>query len=147
MSCRDNGEYKPEYRLITLGIPSAVGLVCAIIYGQVGAHPNDWSVAAPIVTYNASFFAFLGANIVGITYVVDSFPSRAEAFLVVICAGRGIMSFGLSYATLPSITAIGYDGAMNIQGGLAAGFSVLATIFYYIGPRLRKSTNKALGIE
>ena len=147
MSRRNNGEYKPEYRLITLGIPSAVGLVCAIIYGQVGAHPNDWSVAAPIVTYNASFFAFLGANIVGITYAVDSFPSRAEAFLVVICAGRGIMSFGLSYATLPSITAIGYDGAMNIQGGLAAGFSALAIIFYYIGPRLRRSTNKALGIE
>lgn len=147
MSRRNNGKYKPEYRLIMIGIPSAVGLVCAIIYGQVGAHPNNWSIAAPIVCYNASFFAFLGANVVGITYAVDSFPSRAEAFLVIICAGRGIMSFGLSYATLPSISAIGYDGALNIQGGIAAGFSALAVIFYYVGPRLRRSTNKALGLE
>ena len=79
--------------------------------------------------HNASFFAFLGANVVGITYAVDSFPSRAEAILVVICAGRGIMSFGLSYATLPSISAIGYDGALNMQGNIAAGFSALAIVF------------------
>jgi hypothetical protein len=130
-----------------LGIPSVVGLVCAIIYGQVGSHPASWSIAAPIFTYNASFFAFLGANLVGITYAVDSFPSRAEAFLVVICAGRGIMSFGLSYATLPSIAAIGYDGALNIQGGIAGGLSLLAVAFYFVGPRLRVRTNKALGIE
>lgn len=147
MSRRNGGNYKPEYRLIILGIPSVVGLICAIIYGQVGSHPTSWSIAAPIVTYNASFFAFLGANVVGITYAVDSFPSRAEAFLVVICAGRGIMSFGLSYATLPSIAAIGYDGALNIQGGIAGGFSLLAVVFYFVGPRLRVRANKALGIE
>ena len=147
MSRLNDGNYKPEYRLIMLGIPSVVGLICAIIYGQVGSHPASWSVAAPIVTYNASFFAFLGANVVGITYAVDSFPSRAEAFLVVICAGRGIMSFGLSYATLPSIEAIGYDGALNIQGGIAGGLSLLAVAVYSFGPRLRVRTNKALGIE
>jgi hypothetical protein len=147
MSRLSGGSYKPEYRLIMLGIPSIVGLVCAIIYGQVGSHPASWSIAAPIFTYNASFFAFLGANLVGITYAVDSFPSRAEAFLVVICAGRGIMSFGLSYATLPSIAAIGYDGALNIQGGIAGGLSLLAVVFYFVGPRLRVRTNKALGIE
>ena len=147
MSRRNGGKYKPEYRLIMLGIPSVVGLICAIIYGQVGSHPALWSIASPIVTYNASFFAFLGANVVGITYAVDSFPSRAEAFLVVICAGRGIMSFGLSYATLPSIEAIGYDGALNIQGGIAGGLSLLAVVLYFLGPRLRVRTNRALGIE
>lgn len=147
MSRRNGGNYRPEYRLIMLGIPSAVGLLSAIIYGQVGSHPTSWSIAAPIVTYNASFFAFLGANVVGITYAIDSFPSRAEAFLVVICAGRGIMSFGLSYATLPSIQAIGYDGALNIQGGIAGGLALLAVVFYIVGPRLRARTNKVLGIE
>lgn len=33
MSARNNSRYKPEYRLIMLGIPPAVGLACAIIYG------------------------------------------------------------------------------------------------------------------
>ena len=147
MSARNNGNYKPEYRLVMLIIPAVVGVICTIVYGQAGAFPNEWSLAAPVITYNASFFAFLGANVVGITYAVDSFPTRAEAFLVVICAGRGIMSFGLSYATLPSIEAIGYDGALNIQGGISAGLSLLAVVFYVLGPRIRVWAKKQMGIE
>ncbi|KAI7205582.1 MFS general substrate transporter [Hortaea werneckii] len=146
MSRHNNGAFKPEYRLLLLWIPSIVGVVCTIIYGQVGKSPEKWSTAAPIFTYNASFFAFVGANVVGITYAVDSFPARAEAFLVVICAGRGIISFGLSYATLPSIEAIGYSGALNIQGGIAAGLASLAIVFYVVGPKLRVYTNSVLGI-
>ncbi|KAI6826089.1 MFS general substrate transporter [Hortaea werneckii] len=146
MSRHNNGAFKPEYRLLLLWIPAIVGVVCTIIYGQVGKSPEKWSVAAPIFTYNASFFAFVGANVVGITYAVDSFPARAEAFLVVICAGRGIISFGLSYATLPSIEAIGYSGALNIQGGIAGGLASLAIVFYVFGPRLRVYTNSVLGI-
>jgi hypothetical protein len=147
MSRRNKGDYKPEYRLLMLIIPAVVGVICAIIYGQVGAFPDEWSLAAPVITYNASFFAFLGANVVGITYAVDSFPTRAEAFLVVICAGRGIMSFGLSYATLPSIEAIGYDGALNVQGGISGGLSLLAILFYFIGSEIRVFAKKHMGIE
>lgn len=147
MSARNAGTYKPEYRLVMLLVPSVVGVISTIIYGQAGASPHDWSLAAPVITYNASFFAFLGANVVGITYAVDSFPMRAEAFLVVICAGRGIMSFGLSYATLPSIEAIGYDGALNIQGGISGALSLLAVVFYIWGPRIRAFAKKQMGIE
>jgi MFS family permease len=147
MSARNAGTYKPEYRLVMLLVPSVVGIISTIIYGQAGASPHDWSLAAPVITYNASFFAFLGANVVGITYAVDSFPMRAEAFLVVICAGRGIMSFGLSYATLPSIEAIGYDGALNIQGGISGALSLLAVVFYIWGPRIRAFAKKQMGIE
>lgn len=69
-SRRNNGLYKPEYRLPVIAIPAIIGAICGIIYGEAGAHPEKWSVASIVIGYNASYFAFLGANIVGITYAV-----------------------------------------------------------------------------
>ncbi|KAG9794792.1 MFS general substrate transporter, partial [Aureobasidium melanogenum] len=138
MSQRNNGTYKPEYRLLLLVIPGISTLICAIIYGQAAQYPAEWNRLAVAFPYNFIFFGFLGANIVGITYGIDSFPLKAAPVLVVICAGRGLISFGLSYAVLPSIAALGYDGIMNILGGLTAGITVLAIPIYFFGPYLRR---------
>ncbi|KAJ5777723.1 hypothetical protein N7520_000969 [Penicillium odoratum] len=137
LSRRNNGNYKPEYRLFMMAIPAIVGVICGIIYGQAGSHPTQWNVGAVIVGYNASFFAFLGANIVGITYAVDSFPERAAQYLVVVCAGRGFISFGLSYATLPAITTLGYDGTMIVESVICAVLALIAIPVFFIGPKIR----------
>jgi len=89
------------------------------------------------VAYNASYFAFLGANVVGITYAVESFPLRAGSLLVVLCAGRGFISFGLSYATLPSIRSIGYDGATIAEAVVAGTLAMMAVPVYIFGPKFR----------
>jgi hypothetical protein len=146
MSQRNGGNFKPEYRLLTLGVPAIVGVVCAIIYGQSGAFPMKWNASAPVVTYNASYFAFLGANIVGITYAVESFPLRAASLLVVLCAGRGFISFGLSYATLPSIAGIGYDGATIAEAVVAGALALMAVPVYFLGPRIRAFGQKRFGM-
>lgn len=137
-SCRNNGIYKPEYRLPVIAIPAIVGIICGIIYGRAGARPESWSVASIVIGYNASYFAFLGANIVGITYAVDSFPFRAAPFLVVICAGRGFISFGLSYATLPAVATLGYDGTMIVEEVICAVLALFAIPMYFLGPRIRE---------
>ncbi|KAJ5645613.1 hypothetical protein N7507_011624 [Penicillium longicatenatum] len=137
-SRRNNGIYKPEYRLPVIAIPAIVGVVCGIIYGQAGVHPESWSVASIVIGYNASYFAFLGANIVGITYAVDSFPLRAAPFLVVICAGRGFISFGLSYATLPAISTLGYNGTMIVEEVICVVLALLAIPMFFFGPRVRE---------
>ncbi|OQD89043.1 hypothetical protein PENANT_c003G06295 [Penicillium antarcticum] len=137
LSRRNKGLYKPEYRLPMMVIPAVVGVVCCIIYGQAASNPEKWNVSAVVVSYNASFFAFIGANIVGITYAVDSFPQRAAPFLVVICAGRGTISFGLSYATLPAVSTLGYDGTMIVEGVICGALAVLTIPVYIFGPRIR----------
>ncbi|KAJ5953496.1 hypothetical protein N7454_000392, partial [Penicillium verhagenii] len=137
-SRRNGGIYKPEYRLPVIAIPAIVGVVCGIIYGQAGANPEKWSVASIVIGYNASYFAFLGANIVGITYAVDSFPFRAAPFLVVICAGRGFISFGLSYATLPAVATLGYDGTMIVEEAICAALALFAIPMFFFGPRIRE---------
>ncbi|KAJ5095017.1 hypothetical protein N7532_007308 [Penicillium argentinense] len=142
---RNNGLFKPEYRLPVIAIPAIVGVICGIIYGQAGTNPGKWSAAAVVIGYNASFFAFLGANIVGITYAVDSFPLRAAPFLVVICAGRGIISFGLSYATLPAVKTIGYSGTMIAEEVICGVLSLIAIPMFFLGPRIRSFVGRWCG--
>ncbi|KAK8070650.1 hypothetical protein PG997_010853, partial [Apiospora hydei] len=106
----------PEFRLLTGILPAAAAVVSCVIFGQTGAHPDtpQWSSWAGIaVPYAVGYAAFLGANTVGITYVLDSWPREAGALLLVVAAGRGFISFGLGYATVPSVDRLGYDGAMN----------------------------------
>lgn len=141
-----NGLYKPEYRLPVLAVPATVGIICGIIYGQAASFPTDWNASAIVVSYNASFFAFLGANIVGITYAVDSFPLRAAPFLVVVCAGRGIISFGLSYATLPAVRSIGYDRTMVVEMVICAVLALGAVPMFFFGKRVRSLVRGWVGV-
>lgn len=147
LSRRNNGLYKPEYRLLVIAIPAIVGVICGIIYGEAASNPDKWSVASIVVGYNASYFAFLGANIVGITYAVDSFPFRAAPFLVVICAGRGFISFGLSYATLPAVATLGYAKTMIVEEVICAAFALLAIPMYFFGPRIRAYVQRWCGAD
>ena len=146
-SRRNAGLHKPEYRLPVIAIPAVVGVICGILYGQAAANPEKWSAAGIVVGYNASFFAFLGANIVGITYAVDSFPQRAAPFLVVVCAGRGFISFGLSYATLPAVKTLGYDKTMIVEVVICAVLALIAVPIFFVGPRIRRFAQRWCGIE
>lgn len=138
MSKFHNGLYEPEFRLIILAIPAVVGVICAVLYGQAAQFPDKYSWASIAVTYNAIYFAFLGANIVGLTYAIDSFPLRAGSLLVLICAGRGFISFGLSYSTLPAIKAIGYDGTMNAEAIVSGVLAAVGIPMYFLGSRIRR---------
>lgn len=84
----------------------------------------------------------MGANTVGITYAVDSWPLEAGAILLVIAAGRGFISFGLSYATVPWVKKNGYDGAMNDFAIVCGVFSLLGLPVYFFGKRIRLWTQK-----
>lgn len=123
-------------------------IVSAVIYGRTAQNPTEWTWASVAVSYNAIFFGFLGVNIVGVTYAIESFPaSRAASLLVIICAGRRIISFGLSYAVLPSITAVGYDGAMNIQSGICGVLALIGIPIYFLGPSLRRLGQKWFNMD
>lgn len=100
-----------------------------------------------VAPYNLGDFAFLGANLVGITYAIDSFPSKAGPLLLVLCAGRGFISFGLSYSTVPLINLIGYQGAMNIFAIIAGVLGVITVPVYLFGSRIRMWATKKIWPE
>lgn len=71
----------------------------------------------------------MGANIVAITYLLDSYPRPESSgpLLVIICAFRGFISFGTSYGTSVFVTRSGYDGAFGIFGALTAVLGLLSS--------------------
>lgn len=145
LSNRNGGIYRPEYRLPPLAVPCIATVICAIIYGQTAAFPTKWHWSGVAVSYNVIFFGFLGANIVGLTYAADSFPVKIAPSFVVICTGRGFISFGVSYGVLPAIKTMGYDGTMTMLGALCGGLALLAVPIYFVGPQLRKLGERYYG--
>ncbi|SPO43840.1 related to HOL1 protein [Moesziomyces antarcticus] len=131
------GVFQPEYRLISMSIPGIAAVIGCVIYGQAAAHPTQWSWMGVVAPYHLGYFAFLGANLVSITYAIDSFPRKAGPVLLVICAGRGFISFGLSYSTVPLISKTGYDGAMNIFAIISGVLAGIAVPMYFLGTRFR----------
>lgn len=73
----------------------------------------------------------------GITYTVDSFQRAIGPLLLLICAGRGFISFGLSYATVPLVARIDYDGGMNIFAIICGILCALGIPVYFFGKRVR----------
>lgn len=139
---RNEGIHEPEVRLIPLVLPIVVGVFTAILYGQGAQNPTKYHWFVYVWAVAAYFFCFIGANIVAITYLLDSYPARAGPLLVIICAFRGIMSFGVSYGIAPFIEQSGYDGAFNTFGGLTGGLGAIGILIYVFGKKLRGFTGK-----
>jgi hypothetical protein len=139
---RNGGLHEPETRIIPLILPIIVGTFTAVLYGQGASHPENyhWFVCAWAVA--AYYFAFVGANIVAITYLLDSYPARAGPVLVIICAFRGFISFGTSYGTTSFVQNNGYDGAFGVFGVLTAVFGLLGIPVYVWGKQIRRFTGQ-----
>lgn len=139
---RNNGIHEPENRILPLFIPLAVGIFSCVLYGFAAQYPGDYHWFTYVWVVAAYYFAFVGANIVAITYLLDSYPARAGPMLVVICAFRGIISFGVSYGISPMIEATGYSGAFGIFAALTAFFGLLAIPIYIWGKNIRAFTGR-----
>ncbi|KAI7361331.1 MFS general substrate transporter [Hortaea werneckii] len=139
---RNGGVHEPENRLLLLWLPIIVGVISATIYGQAAQHPDQYHWFAIAFAYAAYYFCFLGANIGGITYLLDSYPARSAPVLVVICAFRGFVSFGTSYGVTNFIETSGYDGSFGTYAGLTALFGLLGLPVFFYGKRIRQFTGK-----
>lgn len=139
---RNGGIHEPESRLLLLWIPISIGVVACVIYGEAGQHPSKFHWFAIVWSYAAYYFAFVGANIAAITYLLDSYPARAAPVLVVITAFRGFVSFGTSYGVAKFIETSGYDGSFGTYGGLTAAFGLLGIAIFIYGKRIRQFTGR-----
>jgi hypothetical protein len=152
---------QPESRILPLAIPIIIGVLSAVLYGLAGAHPQvskllldtppkcdeltstqDYHWFTIVFAYAGYYFGFVGANIVGVTYLLDSYPARAAPVLVVITALRGFISFGTSYGVAKFIETSGYDGSFGTYAGLTALFGMLGIPIYYYGKKIRQYTGR-----
>jgi hypothetical protein len=139
---RNGGVHEPENRLLLLGIPVLIGVIAAVLYGQAGQHPENYHWFVIVFANAGYYFAFVGANIAAVTYLLDSYPARAGPVLVVITAFRGFVSFGTSYGVAKFIDTAGYDGSFGTYGGLTALFGLLGIPIFLYGKNIRKFTGR-----
>jgi hypothetical protein len=92
--------------------------------------------------FGGYYFGFVGANIAGITYLLDAYPARSGPVLVVITALRGFVSFGTSYGVATFIETAGYDGSFGVYAGITAFLGLLGLPIYFYGKQLREFTGK-----
>ncbi|OQD78874.1 hypothetical protein PENANT_c074G05115 [Penicillium antarcticum] len=137
---RRNGIHEPEIRLLPLIFPILVGTFTAVLYGYGATYPASYHWFLYVWAVAAYYFTFIGANIVAITYLLDSYPQRASSLLIIICAFRGIISFGVSYGISPFIDRNGYDGAFSTFGGLTAALGLLGIPVFIWGKKIRELT-------
>lgn len=119
-----------------------MGIISAVVYGQAGSHPDNYHWFAIVFANAGYYFAFVGANIAAITYLLDSYPARSGPVLVVITAFRGFVSFGVSYGVAKFIGSAGYDGSFGAYAGLTAFFGLLGIPVFFFGKRIRKFTGR-----
>ncbi|KAJ5763057.1 hypothetical protein N7533_001738 [Penicillium manginii] len=137
-----NGVAEAEIRLIPIVLPVAALIISSVIFGHAGSNPYEWSPWAINITFSGIYFAFIGIVLVGYTYSLDSYPERAAPILVLICAIRGLISFGISFGITKFVTEQGYQGALNICAIITGAVAVLGVPVFLWGPRMRAITMK-----
>jgi MFS family permease len=134
---RNHGLYEPESRLFVLVLPLAAAMICSILYGQGASHPQQYHWTLYAITMSGYFFAFVGISIVSTTWLLDSYPTRAGPFLIIVCACRGFISCAVSTNVAYLIEWLGYDGTFLAFSVATTLLGTLLIPFYIYGKRLR----------
>jgi hypothetical protein len=74
--------------------------------------------------------------------VQNALTRMAKSSVDVVAAGRGFISFGLGYATVPSVDKLGYDGAMNMYAVVCGVVSLIGVPAFFLGKRIRLWTRR-----
>jgi ABC-type Fe3+-siderophore transport system permease subunit len=113
--------FSAETRLIPLVFPVCLGVLSTVLFGAAYADPYKFHWFVVVFAYCGSYFAFskwmflgklrqanllparvvlfsVAASVAGQTYMLDCYPTRSGAVLTLICASRGVISFGLTYS-------------------------------------------------
>ncbi|KAM0789600.1 hypothetical protein ACM66B_000408 [Microbotryomycetes sp. NB124-2] len=137
MARRNNGVHEPETRLIPLALPIGVGVISTVLFGYAYDRPFNFHWIVFPMTLALNYFAFIAASVAGQTYLLDSYPSRAGTVLTLVCAIRGVVSFGLSYSLTPTTDKLGHIGAYWMYAAVLAFFGSCGLALYFKGKRLR----------
>ncbi|KAJ5371095.1 uncharacterized protein N7496_007187 [Penicillium cataractarum] len=142
LSKRNGGIVEAEYRLLPLIIPWLVTIASCVIFGRAAADPFHWHWAAVVITYNSEYIGFMSIVLSSFTYAIEAHPTRVGPSVVVLCAMRGFISWGLSWGSLRFVQSQGYEGAFNICAIVLGILGVVGIPIYFFGKKLRIITQR-----
>ncbi|TLD04524.1 uncharacterized protein PgNI_11940 [Pyricularia grisea] len=132
------GIHEPEFRLLPFVPPVILGILLTGMYGFVITNPERYHWMAIAFTVDAYLYILLAASTIGTTYLIDSYPKRAGAILVVIPVTRGLVSFGISNGTVGYIANIGAANLFGVYAGVIALFGLMGCVLFWAGKSVRR---------
>ncbi|KAJ0168341.1 putative MFS-type transporter [Colletotrichum tanaceti] len=135
---RNHGVHEPEQRLVAWVIPMTIALILTVLYGYVLENPEKFHWMAIVCIVDGYLIVLLGANTVGMTYLIDSHPSFAGAILVALPVTRGLVGYGISKHTTQYIANIGSVMTFGIYAAVSAAFCLLGITLYFTGKTVRR---------
>lgn len=127
-----------------------VSIVSTIIFGRACQSPQDWHWSAIVVSFNVEFYGFVSVVVASFTYVIDSYPARSDAALVILCFARGVISFALSYGSLSflSIKNVKYALVFDTSAIIIGALGFIGFYVYFWGKKIRQVTQRwAVDVE
>lgn len=91
---------------------------------------------------NALFYSFVSVVVLGFVYTMDCYPQRGHVAMVALCAGRGFISFGISFGTTAFVRTSGYKGALDICAIVLGVLASFGFVTYFFGKSFRKFTQR-----
>lgn len=120
-------------------LPFIVSIVSTIIFGRASQNPQNWHWSAIVVSFNVEFYGFVSVVVASFTYVIDSYPARSDAALVVLCFARGVISFALSYGSLDflGVGSTKYSLVFDTSAIFIGVLGFIVFFIYFWGKKIR----------
>ena len=132
---RHNGVFKPEARLPANYIGSFLMIPGLIIVGQALKHLLNYS--AIVMGWGMYVVGVMVASVATTAYALDCYPNGSGEVSAYLNFARTIGGFSVGYFQQPWGAADGYDVSFGIQAAIVAVATVLLTLIYVYGERMR----------
>lgn len=136
------GVHEPEVRVLPMIFPATMGFTAMILHGYQQAYPARVHWFAQVYIFGALNFAFSAVSIASQNTLLDSYPTRGAASLIIVNTFRGAMAFAFMGSFGKTITSLGGPfPAWSAFGGIGAGLLlVCSTVLFFFGKRIRLFT-------
>jgi Major Facilitator Superfamily len=130
LTARNKGVRDVEHYLPSFILPIAASATGLVLFGVAGQ--NYWHWMWVLFAQGLNYFGFIALFTSSTLWAAESFPRWAAAALIVVVGGSNVVSFGISFAIGPWISAQGFGLPYYETGAmiLAVGFIGIAVAYY-----------------
>ncbi|GIZ48759.1 hypothetical protein CKM354_001180900 [Cercospora kikuchii] len=136
-AAKNDGDLKPEYRLLILMYTGWLVPVGLFIYGWTANYQIQWAV--PLFGTLLFGIGIIAALVCIQQYVIDAYSLYAASVTAAITVLRSIVGGLLPLAGLSMYDKLGLGWGNSLIAFIALGMTPVPFLFYFYGERIRKS--------
>lgn len=135
------GVHEPEVRVLPMFIPATMGFTAMILHGYQQAYPRRVHWFAQVYIFGALNFSFSAVSIASQNTLLDSYPTRGAATLIIVNTFRGALAFAFMSSFSKTIKDLGGPfPAWSAFGGIGAALLLVCIGLFFYGKRIRLFT-------